>query len=180
MSDKQLESTVAAAAHQKEWFTALRRDVFDEKSHTRSRRPICRSSCFSRWTCRWSAISGGRQSYPRRGCRGLPRLHECQGFHEGLCRYCSLSLASTLCSDAAALAPWGGLPRPALLAARLTCDCIQRVFETWAETFGTEFIALDAPGATALPPRWWELSRHRWRELFEPHRLNLMVAQFHG
>ena len=41
-------------------------------------------------------------------------------------------------------------PRPALMAARLTCDCIQRVFEIWSEAFGTEFIALDAPGATEL------------------------------
>jgi hypothetical protein len=30
-----------------------------------------------------------------------------------------------------------------------------------------------------LPPRWWELSRHRWSELYEPHRLDLMVAQMH-
>ena len=63
-------------------------------------------------------------------------------------------------------------------AARLTCDCIQRVFQIWSEAFGTEFIALDAPGASDLPPRWWELSRYRWRELFEDHRLDFMVAQF--
>src|ERR1019366_6837977 len=71
-----------------------------------------------------------------------------------------------------------GLPKPALISARLTCDCIQRVFETWAEACGTEFIPIDNPGATELPPRWWELSRHRWKELFESHRLDLTVAQF--
>jgi len=98
------------------------------------------------------------------------------GYHEGLCRYCSLSLASSI-SGAPAKGPWGGLPKPALLTARLTCDCIQRIFETWAASFGAEFIALDSPGATHLPPRWWELSRDRWRELYEPHRLDLMAAQ---
>src|SRR5271169_4991099 len=86
-------------------------------------------------------------------------------------------MASTLFGEPGK-APWGGLPRPALLAARLTCDCIQRVFGIWSEAFGTEFIALDAPGASELPARWWELSRHRWRELFEEHRLDFMVAQF--
>jgi benzoyl-CoA reductase subunit B len=49
------------------------------------------------------------------------------GFHAGLCRYCSLGVASTLAQDPER-APWGGLPKPALLCARLTCDCLQRVF----------------------------------------------------
>ena len=44
-----------------------------------------------------------------------------------------------------------------MLAARLTCDCVQRVFETWAQHFEAELILLDAPAATHLPPRWWEL-----------------------
>jgi benzoyl-CoA reductase/2-hydroxyglutaryl-CoA dehydratase subunit BcrC/BadD/HgdB len=99
------------------------------------------------------------------------------GYHDGLCRYCSLSLATSLVGDQAK-APWGGLPRPAMVAARLTCDCIQRVFATWADTFGAEFVALDTPGASSLPARWWEMSRHRWRELFEEHRLQFMVSQF--
>jgi benzoyl-CoA reductase/2-hydroxyglutaryl-CoA dehydratase subunit BcrC/BadD/HgdB len=72
------------------------------------------------------------------------------------------------------------LPRPALLSARLTCDCIQRVFETWALTLGAPFVPLDNPGAATLPPRWWELSRHRWSELYEPHRLDFMVAELKG
>src|SRR6202451_2286443 len=75
---------------------------------------------------------------------------------------------------------WGALPKPALLSARLTCDCIQRVFEIWAAKLGAPFVPLDAPGASELPPRWWELSRYRWNELFESHRLDFMVAQFHS
>ena len=46
----------------------------------------------------------------------------------------------------------------------------------WAEKFGSEFIEIDNPGANYLPPRWWELSRHRWRELVEPHRLAFAVS----
>src|SRR5579863_6020136 len=88
-------------------------------------------------------------------------------------------MASSMAGDPAQ-APWGGLPKPALLSARLTCDCIQRVFEVWAGKLGAPFFPLDAPGASELPPRWWELSRHRWSELFEGHRLDFMVAQFHA
>jgi benzoyl-CoA reductase/2-hydroxyglutaryl-CoA dehydratase subunit BcrC/BadD/HgdB len=58
----------------------------------------------------------------------------------------------------------------------LTCDCIQRVFALWTEAFGTELFEIDHPGASDLPPRWWELGRHQWRELVEPHRLAFVAS----
>jgi benzoyl-CoA reductase subunit B len=178
MAEKQLESTVAAAEYQKAWFTNLRRDVFENQKPYAIVQADMPLELFqvldvptvsNQW---WAAIISAKRLSPVY----LDCMNE-RGFHEGLCRYCSLGLASTLCADAAP-PPWGGLPRPALMGARLTCDCIQRVFRIWSEAFGTEFIALDAPGATELPPRWWELSRYRWKELFEEHRLDFMVAQF--
>src|SRR5579871_5404092 len=178
MADKQLECTVAAAAHQKAWFAELRRDVFENQKPYAIVQADMPLELFqsmdvpvvsNQW---WAAITSAKGLSPAY----LDSMNA-KGFHEGLCRYCSLPLASTICSDAAP-APWGGLPRPALMAARLTCDCIQRVFGIWSAAFGSEFIALDAPGASELPPRWWELSRYRWRELHEEHRLDFMVAQF--
>jgi hypothetical protein len=178
MSEKQLQSTVAAGAYQKEWFAQLRRDVFE------SHRPYAilqadmpfeifqvmgLPAVSNQW---WSAVISAKRLAPKY----LDAMNA-TGFHDGLCRYCSLSMACTLADDPGE-APWGGLPKPAMIAARLTCDCIQRVFSIWSEALGTEFFALDNPGATELPPRWWELSRHRWRELFEQHRLDLTVAQF--
>jgi len=178
MSEKQLQSTVAAGAYQKEWFAQLRRDVFE------SHRPYAilqadmpfeifqvmgLPAVSNQW---WSAVISAKRLAPKY----LDAMNA-MGFHDGLCRYCSLSMACTL-ADNPGEAPWGGLPKPALIAARLTCDCIQRVFSIWSEALGTEFFVLDNPGATELPPRWWELSRHRWRELFEQHRLDLTVAQF--
>jgi benzoyl-CoA reductase/2-hydroxyglutaryl-CoA dehydratase subunit BcrC/BadD/HgdB len=97
------------------------------------------------------------------------------GHHEGLCRYCSLGYASTRYCNVQA-SPWGGLPAPRLLCARLTCDCIHRVFSLWAEAFGTELFEIDHPGSSDLPPRWWEFTRYRWRELVEPHRLDFVVS----
>jgi hypothetical protein len=179
MSEKQLDSTTEAAAFQKAWFASLREDVFTHGKPYAIVQADMPLELFqvmdfpvvsNQW---WAAVIASRQ------LSGfyLDELNR-MGFHEGLCRYCSLSMASTISADPSK-APWGGLPKPALLGARLTCDCIGRVFSVWAERLGSPFIALDTPGASHLPPRWWEFSRNRWRELFEDSRLRFMVAQFH-
>jgi benzoyl-CoA reductase subunit B len=180
MAEKQLKSSTLAAAHQKAWFAQLREDVFEKQKPYAIVQADMPLELFhamdvpvvsNQW---WASVIAAK----RLGPYYLDALNS-MGYHEGLCRYCSLSLASTIAGDPAQ-APWGGLPKPALFSARLTCDCIQRVFETWAAKFGSPFVPLDAPGATELPARWWELSRYRWSELFESHRLDFMVAQFHS
>ncbi len=178
MAEKQLECTVRAAAYQKAWFAQLRADVFEKQKPYAIVQADMPLELFhamdvpvvsNQW---WAAMVAAMRLAPYY----LDQLNA-MGYHDGLCRYCSLSLASTIAGDPAQ-APWGGLPKPVLLSARLTCDCIQRVFETWAVKLGAPFVPLDAPGASELPPRWWELSRHRWSELFESHRLDFMVGQF--
>ena len=178
MAQKQLASTIAASEGQKAWFASLRRRVFEERGPYAIAQADMPLELFqvmdipmvsNQW---WAAVLASRKLAPYY----LDRLNEA-GFHEGLCRYCSLSMASTLYGEPEK-APWGGLPKPALLAARLTCDCVQRVFETWATHLGVELFLIDAPGATHLPPRWWDFSRNAWRELFEDHRLQFMARQF--
>ncbi len=178
MAEKQLASTVAASEGQKAWFASLRQRVFEDRAPYAIGQADMPFELFqmmdvpmvsNQW---WAAVISAKRLAPYY----LDRLNEA-GFHPGLCRYCSLSMASMVLGDTDQ-APWGGLPRPSMLAARLTCDCAQRVFETWAQHFQAELILLDAPAATHLPPRWWDLSRHRWRELFEDHRLRFMVRQF--
>jgi benzoyl-CoA reductase subunit B len=178
MAEKQLASTVAASEGQKAWFAALRKRVFEDRAPYAIAQADMPFELFqildiqvvsNQW---WAAVVSAKRLAPYY----LDKLNEA-GFHQGLCRYCSLSMASTL-MDAPGQAPWGGLPKPALLAARLTCDCIQRVFEIWARHFNAELILLDAPAAMLLPPRWWEQSRTGWRGLFEEHRLQFMARQF--
>lgn len=178
MAEKQLASTAAASAGQKAWFAASRKRVFEDcvpYAIVQADMPfelfqvMDIPTVSNQW---WAAVVSAKQLAPNY----LDHLNQA-GFHQGLCRYCSLSMASTL-TDSQEKAPWGGLPKPALLAARLTCDCIQRVFEIWARHFNAELILLDAPAATHLPPRWWEQSRWAWRELYEEHRLQFMVRQF--
>ena len=174
---KQLACTQAAGEKQRTWFAELRRDVFDQGKPYAIIQADSPHDLFhlmgipvvtNQW---WAAIIATKQ-LSHEYLDGMAKL----GYHEDLCRYCSLGLASTLV-DLKERAPWGGLPKPAILCARLTCDCIQRIFSLWADAFGAEFVALEAPGSSVLPDRWWELSRHRWEELSEPYRLDLMVGE---
>jgi hypothetical protein len=176
VADRQLEATAAAAAFQKAWFAGLRRRVFDERQPYAIVQADVPFELFellgvpavsNQW---WAALIAAKRQAPVY----LEAMAD-DGCHQGLCRYCSLGYASTRYGDVQP-PPWGGLPRPRLLCARLTCDCIGRVFALWAEAFGTELFEIDNPGASDLPPRWWEISRHQWRQLVEPHRLAFTVA----
>jgi benzoyl-CoA reductase/2-hydroxyglutaryl-CoA dehydratase subunit BcrC/BadD/HgdB len=176
MGDKQLDATMAATAFQKQWFADLRRRVFDERQPYALVQADVPFELFdlmdipavsNQW---WAAILAARGQAPR-----FLDAMAADGLHDDLCRYCSLGYASTRYRGE--LEPlWGGLPTPRLLCARLTCDCIHRVFSLWADVFGAELFEIDHPGAADLPPRWWELGRHRWRELVEPHRLAFVVS----
>src|SRR6187200_988246 len=176
MADSQLEATVAASAFQKQWFADLRRRVFDDGQPYALLQADVPFELFdlvdipavsNQW---WAAIVAAKRQAP-----AYLDAMAADGYHDGLCRYCSLGYASTRYRDGQE-PPWGGLPTPRLLCARLTCDCIHRVFSLWAETFGAELFEIDHPGAGDLPPRWWELGRYRWRELVEPHRLAFVVS----
>jgi benzoyl-CoA reductase/2-hydroxyglutaryl-CoA dehydratase subunit BcrC/BadD/HgdB len=118
----------------------------------------------------WAAVVAAKQQAP-----AYLDAMAADGVHDDLCRYCSLGYASTRYRHVQE-PPWGGLPAPRLLCARLTCDCIHRVFSLWADAFGAELFEIDHPGAADLPPRWWELGRERWRELVEPHRLAFVAS----
>ena len=98
------------------------------------------------------------------------------GYPANRCRYCSLGLACTLANDPAT-APWGGLPKPTVLVARLTCDCVQQVFSQWAQALGTEFFAMEAPAWEHKDPRWFLHSRSQWEKVYEPGRIALMVDE---
>ena len=119
----------------------------------------------------WSAYLAAKQ-LSGRYFEALER----QGYPNNSCRYCSLGLACTLAADPAT-APWGGLPRPIALVARLTCDCIQQVFTLWAHALGTEFFPLEAPAWRHKDPAWFGHSYDRWMEVYEPGRIELMVEE---
>jgi len=98
------------------------------------------------------------------------------GYPANSCKYCSLGLACTLANDPAS-APWGGLPTPTVLVARLTCDCIQHVFAQWAAAMGTDFFAMEAPAWEAKDRGWFRRSNTEWEEVYQPDRIALMVDE---
>ena len=176
-SRKDLRCTAAASAHQKAFIGDLKRRVFENGEPFVVAQADTPHEIFhamdiplvtNQW---WSAYISAKQMSGRY-FDALSRA----GFPENTCRYCSLGLACTLADDPAT-APWGGLPKPALLVARLTCDCIQRVFEAWARALDTEFFALEAPAWQAKNPRWFEDSREHWETVYEPGRIELLVAE---
>ena len=176
MADKQLESTVAASDFQKGWFGQLRERVFDRHEPYALVQADVPFELFdlvdlpavsNQW---WASLVAAKRQAPR-----FLDAMDADGLDGGLCHYCSLGYASTRYRTAGE-APWGGLPTPRLLCARLTCDCIHRVFALWADALGAELFEIDHPGADDLPPRWWELGRHRWRELVQPHRLAFVAS----
>ena len=119
----------------------------------------------------WSAYISAKQLSER-----YFKVLQARGYPGNSCRYCSLGLACTLANDPAT-APWGGLPKPVALVARLTCDCIQQVFGQWAAALGSEFFALEAPAWTHKDAAWFEKSNDRWEEVFQPQRIDLLVEE---
>lgn len=119
----------------------------------------------------WSAYISAK----RLSTRYLAVLDEL-GFPSNRCSYCSLGLACTLTDDPAT-APWGGLPKPTVLVARLTCDCIQQVFSAWAEALGSEFFPMEAPAWVRTIPEWFRHSRERWDEVYDRERIALLTAE---
>src|SRR5690606_27094558 len=98
------------------------------------------------------------------------------GYPPNRCSYCSLGLGCTLAADPGT-APWGGLPRPTVLVARLTCECIQHVFSAWAEALGSEVFPMEAPAWVDTIPEWYRHSRTRWEEVYDARRIDLMAAE---
>jgi hypothetical protein len=119
----------------------------------------------------WSAYISAKQLSAR-----YFKVLEDRGYPGNGCRYCSLGLACTLANDPTT-APWGGLPKPIALVARLTCDCIQHVFSQWASALGTEFFPLEAPAWTHKDAAWFEKSNDRWEEVYQADRIELLVAE---
>ncbi len=174
---KDLECTAAATTYQKAYGAELRRRVVTNGEPFALVQADTPHEIFhamdipivsNQW---WSAyISAKRLSGTYSGTM------DSLGYPANRCHYCSLGLACTLSNDPAT-APWGGLPRPTVMVARLTCDCVQHVFAQWAAALNTEFFPLEAPAWQHKRVDWYLQARENWEEIFEPSRIQLLVDE---
>ena len=176
-SRKDLECTAAATAYQRSFVADLKRRVVENGEPFALAQADTPHEIFhvmdiplvtNQW---WSAYISAKQLSPR-----YFKVLEGLGYPSNSCRYCSLGLACTLDNDPKT-APWGGLPQPTVLVARLTCDCIQHVFGQWAQALGSEFFPLEAPAWTHKDLDWFNKSNLEWEEVYESRRIELLVAE---
>ena len=161
-SRKSLACTAEATAYQKAFGKELRRKVVDEQQPFAIVQADTPHEIFhamnipiitNQW---WSAYISAKQL----SGRYFDALVEA-GYPANSCKYCTLGLACTLANDPET-APWGGLPKPTVLVARLTCDCIQHVFGQWAEALDSEFFPMEAPAWVDKDPRWYANAKSDW------------------
>jgi hypothetical protein len=176
-SRKDLACTAEATAYQRNFIADLKRRIVEEGEPYAIVQADTPHEIFhamdipvvsNQW---WSAYISAKQLSPHY-FKTLDRL----GYPANSCRYCSLGLACTLDADPKT-APWGGLPRPTVLVARVTCDCIRHVFRQWADALGSEFFPLEAPAWTHKDLQWFRKSNVEWEEVFEPRRIELLVKE---
>ena len=178
-SRKMLACTEEATAYQKAFGATLRRRVVEDKEPYAIVQADTPHELFhamdipivtNQW---WSAYISAKQLSSR-----YFDAMVAEGYPANSCKYCSLGLACTIANDPAT-APWGGLPQPTVLVARLTCDCIQHVFSQWADRLGSEFFPMEAPAWTDKDPQWFANARTDWERVYQPDRIAQMVAEMH-
>jgi benzoyl-CoA reductase/2-hydroxyglutaryl-CoA dehydratase subunit BcrC/BadD/HgdB len=174
---KDLECTAAATAYQKAFGAELRERVVDRGEPFAVAQADTPHEIFhamdipvvsNQW---WSAYISAKRLSPQ-----YFATLDALGFPPNRCNYCSLGLACSLANDPSS-APWGGLPKPTVLVARLTCDCIQQVFSQWADVLQTDFFPMEAPAWAQSLPEWYRHSRDRWDEVYEPRRIELLASE---
>ena len=121
----------------------------------------------------WAAVVAAKQ----KSAQYLGALNA-QGYRENLCKYCSLSYASTLEQDSAE-APWGGLPPPTVVISSNDCNSQNKIFELWADRTGAAYFAMDraAPTQPNLDG-WLDRLREDWNDVFGDEVIDYLAEQY--
>jgi len=173
-----LEATRRAGERQRDWFASFRRRVMESGEPYVIAGAVAPHEIFHAMdvpvvaTPLYSAVIAAKQLSPQ-----YFGLMDQLGYHAHLPRYESLPLMSTLANDPAT-APYGGLPKPALLLDRLRGESAQRIYGQWSKAFGgVPVFSLDNSSQTHLDPDWFRHNQYDWERLYESHRIDFQVAQ---
>jgi len=173
-----LETTAEARTHSRNWFSALRAAVIEARqpyvlSNAEMPHEIFETLGLPVVTGEWW---GGVISAKQKAGEYLDAINA-RGFHKGLGAYNTLGLVSTIIDIDDP--PWGGLPPPSMIAAPHREQSAELINGMVAEHFGIPYVGIEMPAAGRFHPRWWELIRDRWEELYETERIDLLTAQYH-
>ena len=177
-SRKSLTSIASFGAYQRDWFKGLRDQVaagaplavVNANSPQEMLRAMDVPFVVNQW---WASIVAAKQQSPR-----YFQLLRDHGYPADAEAYSSQGIAAAFDADMDH-APWGGLPRPALLQAPLGTDATPRIFEHWAREAGADLFLFERTADTRLdlPIDWWDAMLDRWDDLLQPERLDLMTAE---
>lgn len=178
---KVLQSTSQYTAYQREWFQRVR-------ARAAAGEPIAYLNAdvpqeiframdipyvVNQW---WASVIAAKQQAPR----ALGFLRE-RGYPDTVGQYSVLGLGASFETDPEQ-APWGGLPKPAIVVTTTMGNASRKQFELWSLEHGSAFYCLEKSenGDTAIYPKWWEKIDRDWEELIGPRRLDLMVDELKG
>jgi benzoyl-CoA reductase subunit B len=173
---ERLQSVNALRAHQREWLGATRQRAIDGEPFV-----ICTSDELEEILAAfdipvlvinyWNFVI-----IAQRKVGHFSRILEERGYPGP--HFFALGLASTIDPTEA---PWGGLPKPAIIIASTRHESEMKVCELWAREFGCPCYPVDFNFASPyrrLPGEdWWSKIRDRWEDLVDPARLDLRVEQ---
>lgn len=176
-SHKALTSTADFAAWQRDWFADVRRKaaegpfaVVNADAPQEILRAMDIPYVVNQW---WASIVAAKQ----RG-RDYATLLRAADYPSDVESYSAQGLAAALDTDLEN-APWGGLPKPDILALTTGSDAGAKLFEAWSRETDAELFVFSRSieGRWDLPTEWWSDLPERWDDALEPERLDLLTAQ---
>jgi len=176
-SRKALASTSDFGTWQREWFADVQRRaangpfaVVNADAPQEILRAMDIPYVVNQW---WASIVAAKQ----RG-RDYAGLLKAADYPADVENYSAQGLAAALDPDTAN-APWGGLPRPDILAVVPGSDAGSKIFEAWSRETGAALFVFERSidSRWDLPIAWWSDLPERWAQTLETERLDLMTAQ---
>lgn len=178
-SRKSLRLAADFSQHQRDWFQSVRRRAHDGEPFAvigadapqELLRAFDLPFVVNQW---WASIVAAKQHSGR-----YLQLLRAQGYPTDAEAYSAQGLAAVF-DDAAAQAPWGGLPRPGLLMAMNGTAATAGIYRSWAAETGARLLLFDRTTEKRIDlyDDWWDRLPTDWDRSLEADRLDLLEAQF--
>ena len=177
-SRKSLDAVARLGAYQRGWFAGIREQAargvpiaaVNANAPQETLRAMGIPFVVNQW---WASIVAAKQQSAR-----YAALLEANGLPGAVEAYSAQGVAAAFDHDDA-LAPWGGLPTPALLEQAGGTDATTPLFDAWQAATGAHLVTFQRSIESRwdIPVEWWDDLPERWDEVIEPERLDLLEAE---